>query len=101
MAFKFRPDHRAPKPEQYDVVEPKGGTKGKEVTSTKGKPLSPTKSETPKKSFNRPRSYRKAGSCGSPINRKPYSKDRTTQIDDSGTFVYAAPPEAPRPKPKK
>ncbi|MCL6605650.1 MAG: hypothetical protein K6T94_22530 [Paenibacillus sp.] len=42
MADKLTPGTPAPKSGQYSVVGPRGGDKGREVTSTKGNPLPPT-----------------------------------------------------------
>ncbi|KJD44240.1 hypothetical protein [Paenibacillus terrae] len=42
MADKLTPGTPAPKSGQYEVVGPRGGSKGREVTSTKGNPLPPT-----------------------------------------------------------
>ena len=42
MSAKLSPGTRAPKSGQYKVVGPRGGDKGREVTSTKGNPLPPT-----------------------------------------------------------
>lgn len=44
MADKLKPGQRAPKSGQYEVVGPRGGTRGREVTSIKGKPLPPATS---------------------------------------------------------
>ncbi|AIQ29358.1 hypothetical protein P40081_15275 [Paenibacillus sp. FSL P4-0081] len=42
MADKLTPGTPTPKSGQYSVVGPRGGDKGREVTSTKGNPLPPT-----------------------------------------------------------
>jgi hypothetical protein len=42
MSDKLNPGTPTPKSGQYGVVGPRGGDKGREVTSTKGNPLPPT-----------------------------------------------------------
>lgn len=42
MADKLTPGTPTPQSGQYGVVGPRGGDKGREVTSTKGNPLPPT-----------------------------------------------------------
>ncbi|GED35085.1 hypothetical protein P9G84_22110 [Brevibacillus centrosporus] len=42
MPDKLKPGQPAPESGQYKVVGPRGGDKGREVTSTKDKPLPPT-----------------------------------------------------------
>lgn len=42
MSDKLKPGTPTPKSGQYNVVGPRGGDKGREVTSTKGNPLPPT-----------------------------------------------------------
>ncbi|WP_373875805.1 YjzC family protein [Arthrobacter mangrovi] len=39
----YRPGQKAPHSGQYEVVGRRGGSRNKEVTSTKGNPLPPTK----------------------------------------------------------
>lgn len=43
MSEKLRPGQKAPKSGQYVVVGPRGGTRDREITSIKGKPLPPSK----------------------------------------------------------
>ncbi len=43
MPTKLKPGQKAPKSGQYKVVGPRGGNRDREVTSTKGKPLPPSK----------------------------------------------------------
>lgn len=38
----LKPGQKAPASGQYEVVGPRGGKQGKEVTSVKGEPLPPT-----------------------------------------------------------
>ena len=40
----IRPGEKAPKSGQYEVIGPRGGHTGKEVTSVKGNVMPPTKS---------------------------------------------------------
>ncbi|MCR8656942.1 hypothetical protein [Paenibacillus endoradicis] len=42
MADKLKPGTPTPTSGQYGVVGPRGGDKGREVTSVQGKPLPPT-----------------------------------------------------------
>jgi len=42
MTKGFRPGQKAPITAQYKVIGPRGGDAGKEVQSTRGKPLPPT-----------------------------------------------------------
>lgn len=42
MTKPLKPGTPAPKSGQYGVVGPRGGDKGREVTSTQGNPLPPT-----------------------------------------------------------
>ncbi|WP_339787097.1 hypothetical protein NSQ38_03335 [Paenibacillus sp. FSL R7-0313] len=42
MSKPLKPGTSTPKSGQYAVVGPRGGDKGREVTSTKGNPLPPT-----------------------------------------------------------
>lgn len=42
MAPNLKPGQAAPKSGQYEVVGPRGGTRGREVTGVKGKRLPPT-----------------------------------------------------------
>lgn len=39
---QLKPGNKAPVSGQYEIVGPKGGKTGKEVTSVKGEPLPPT-----------------------------------------------------------
>lgn len=41
-AKKIKPGTPAPRSGQYTVVGPRGGSQGREITSTQGKPLPPT-----------------------------------------------------------
>ena len=40
----LKPGNKAPKSGQYEVIGPRGGHTGKEVTSAKGETMPPTKS---------------------------------------------------------
>lgn len=42
MSKPLKPGTSTPKSGQYAVVGPRGGDKGREITSTKGNPLPPT-----------------------------------------------------------
>jgi hypothetical protein len=42
MAQQYKPGQTTPKSGQYEVVGPKGGNTGVEVTGVKGNPLPPT-----------------------------------------------------------
>jgi len=42
MAKTYKPGQTVPKSGQYSVVGPRGGDKGREVTSVKGEPFPPT-----------------------------------------------------------
>jgi hypothetical protein len=44
MSDKLRPGDKTPQSGQYEVIGPRGGKTGTEVTSTKGNPLPPTPS---------------------------------------------------------
>lgn len=39
---KYTPGQKTPHSGQYGVIGPRGGSKGNEITSTKGNPLPPT-----------------------------------------------------------
>jgi hypothetical protein len=43
MAPVLKPGQKAPVSGQYEVVGPRGGHTGREVTATKGEPLPPTR----------------------------------------------------------
>lgn len=43
MSKKMNPGTKAPASAQYEVIGPRGGHTGKEVTSVKGEPLPPTR----------------------------------------------------------
>ncbi|MFT5366060.1 MAG: hypothetical protein ACI8V2_001002 [Candidatus Latescibacterota bacterium] len=43
MAQRLKPGHKAPVSGQYEIVGPRGGKTGREVTVIKGEPLPPSK----------------------------------------------------------
>lgn len=59
MADKLKPGTPAPKSGQYGVVGPRGGDKGREVTSTKGNPLPPTQKPGEGYKLNDPTKHKK------------------------------------------
>ncbi|WP_144498075.1 hypothetical protein [Bacillus paralicheniformis] len=49
MSDKLRPGDKSPVSGQYEVVGPRGGSRNREITSVKGKPLPPT--QNPNESY--------------------------------------------------
>ena len=42
MTHEYKPGQETPYSGQYQVIGPRGGSRNKEITSTKGNPLPPT-----------------------------------------------------------
>lgn len=58
---RLNPGTPAPKSGQYKLVGPRGGDKGREVTSTQGKPLPPTQNQGEGYVFVDPTKHKRRG----------------------------------------